>query len=232
MSTVQTCIVLAGGLGTRLREAVPDRPKCLAPVGERSFLELHLAALATAGVERFVLSLGHMASMVIEASASFALRDRIAFVVEDRPLGTGGAILHAMERSALQETLVSNADSIVDGELGALLRPLSTREGERMRLAAVQVADRSRFGGLLIEQDRVTRFLEKGGGGPGWINAGLYRVHRSAFEGRVAGSAFSLESELAPDLVAQRALWAECVDGRFTDIGVPEDYRRFCREHA
>ena len=232
MSVGQSCIVLAGGLGTRLREAVPGRPKCLAPVGARSFLELHLEALAAEGVDRFVLSLGHMATMVGDAVAALRERYRIEMVVEERPLGTGGATLYALHWAGLSEAMVSNGDTFFDGRLDALREPIALQAGERMRLATVNVADRSRFGGLVLDGALVMRFLEKGIAGPGPINAGLYRVHRSAFGSRPTASAFSLETDVAPQLAATGALHATVVDGRFTDIGVPEEYERFCREHT
>jgi D-glycero-alpha-D-manno-heptose 1-phosphate guanylyltransferase len=101
VSTPLTCIVLAGGLGTRLRSVLADVPKCLAPVGARSFLEIQLEFLAGQGVERFVLSLGHLAQQVEAASKSFRLAERLSIVTEPHALGTGGAVLHAMASTCL-----------------------------------------------------------------------------------------------------------------------------------
>lgn len=227
------CIVLAGGLGTRLRSVVADRPKCLAPVGERPFLALQLDMLATRGIQRFVLSLGHMASMVQRAIAPLQARLRIDTVIEPEPLGTGGAILHTMQIADIGECLVTNGDTWLDADLSGLIAPLNPAAHEKLRLGCTVVADRSRYGGVAFEgSGLVAGFIPKGAEGSGPINAGFYRVHRSAFDGWSAGSTFSLEADVLPGLVAAGAVSATPLDGGFIDIGVPEDYRRFCERHA
>ncbi len=226
------CVVLAGGLGTRLRAAVPDLPKCLAPVGGRPFLEIQLQALARQGFGRFVLSLGHQADLVQAAVRAFRVDATIECIVEAAPLGTGGAVTHAMREAGLAEAAVVNGDTFIDAPLAAMLRPLDVAGGERFRMATIAVPDRARFGGVALEGDVVTAFVEKGQGGPGLINAGLYRVHASVFEGLAPGAAFSMETVTMPALLPRRALRAAVLEGRFIDIGVPEDYRRFCAEHG
>lgn len=232
MPAVQTCIVLAGGLGTRLRSAVPDRPKCLAPVAGRPFLDFQIEALLRAGVTDIVLSLGHGAEQVVAAvqrpeRAGWPVRH----VVEPQPLGTGGAIRFAMDALGLDEVWVANGDTYLSGSLAPLHAPLRRADGEQLRMATVAVPDRARFGGVHTDgQGRVTGFLDKGHQGPGVINAGLYRLCRAALP---AGSGvLSLENDVLPGLVAQRAVQAVAVDGSFIDIGVPDDYHRFCAEHG
>lgn len=228
----QVCIVLAGGLGTRLRSAVADRPKCLAPVGSRPFLQIELEALLAAGVDDVVLSLGHMADLVVAASRQWPLGDRIRHVVETSPLGTGGAIAHVMDSLGLEEALVANGDTYLEGDLAGMFEPLDRGADEQLRMALARVADQSRFGGVEVGADaRVQRFLEKGKQGPGLINAGLYRLLRTALPER-GTEPYSLEVDVLPALVAQRAVTALPIDGRFTDIGVPDDYFRFCAEHG
>lgn len=230
--SVQTCIILAGGLGTRLSAVVADRPKCLALVGPRSFLDIQLEAMAACGISHFVLSLGHQADLVIAAVEKMSNRYQIDCVIEPARLGTGGGILFTMQDRGLTEVVVTNGDTYVDSDLSALLIPLALARGERMRIAAINVEDRSRFGGLRLDGGRVTGFLEKGASGSGPINAGTYRVHRSIFEPRKPGDAFSLETDVMPDLVHDGALTAAEITGDFIDIGVPDDYFRFCREHG
>lgn len=227
------CIVLAGGLGTRLKSVVADRPKCLSPVGARPFLAIQLEALAVQGIDRFVLSLGHMAGMVIDAVPGLGVRARVECVVEPQLLGTGGAVLHVMDRLGLDEALVANGDTFLEADLADLLSPLDRAGGEAMRLAVIEVDDRARYGGVALDGARVTGFVEKGVRGPGWINAGLYRLRREAFDcGPSHGPAFSLESALMPALAAQGGLRAARLSGSFIDIGVPDDYYRFCRTHG
>lgn len=231
-ATPQTCVLLAGGLGTRLKAVLGDRPKCLAPVGNRSFLRLQIAALAAAGVTEVVLSLGHLADQVIDEVRAHDWPLAVRWVVEEQPLGTGGAVRHVLDTSALDEVLVANGDTYLSGSLGAMLRPLDRVNGERFRMAVVQVPDRARFGGVESDAEgRLVRFVEKGQAGAGPINAGLYRLCRSALpSGQPA--AFSMENDVLPALAAQRQVGLSLIDGEFIDIGVPVDYARFCQLHG
>lgn len=227
------CIVLAGGLGTRLRPVLADRPKCLAPVGERFFLALQLEMLARRGVPQFVLSLGHMAELVQQAVQPLRERLRIDTVVEPQPLGTGGAILYAMHAAQLDECLVVNGDTWLDADLGALLGPLDPAGTEQLRMGCAVVADRSRYGGVAFEASGlVNGFVPKGAPGSGPINAGIYRLQRRVFAGHRTGSSFSLEADVLPSLIAAGGVNAVALDGAFIDIGVPEDWQRFCARQA
>ncbi len=221
-----TCIVLAGGLGTRLRSAVPDLPKCLAPIAGRPFLEWQLRSLAERGVGRFVLALGHGADQVMDAlQQPWTDSLEITCVVERELLGTGGATRFAMTEANVQDALVVNGDTWLGGSLDAILAPWN--DGEFMRMATVEVPERARFGGVSVGADhRVQAFLEKGQTGAGQINAGLYRLRLSVFDGEPDG-ALSMESAVMPRLVARGALTAYQVAGPFIDIGIPDDYRFF-----
>ena len=224
MST--TCIVLAGGLGTRLQSTVPGLPKCLAPISGRPFLEWQLKSLSERGIESFVLSLGHRADLVLdELKQSWAQNLSIVVIVEDDLLGTGGAARLAMEKIGLEEALIVNGDTFLGGSLQCMLSTLDVTGGELMRIATVHVPDRARFGGISLDaKQRVTRFLEKGQTGAGPINAGLYRVHRQIFDAKCP-TAFSMETQLMPHLVKIGSLHAREMAGPFIDIGIPEDYR-------
>lgn len=222
------CIILAGGLGTRLRSAVPDLPKCLAPIAGRPFLEWQLRSMAERGVKRFVLALGHGADDVLESlKKPWAQGISIDTVIERELLGTGGAARFAMDETGLEEALIANGDTFLGGSLQTMLASLDRDGGELMRIATVQVSDRSRFGGVAVNPEQlVTAFLEKGQTGAGPINAGLYRIHRLAFDSQDHG-AFSMETQVMPRLVAKKALQARELAGPFIDIGVPADYRLF-----
>lgn len=224
------CIVLAGGLGTRLRSVLPDLPKCLAPVHGRPFLEWQLHSLAQRGVDRFVLALGHGADHVMAALDPWRATLRIDCVVEPEALGTGGAIRHALLGTGLEEALVVNGDTFLGGDLAGMLAPLDGRHGELVRMAVVEVPDRHRFGGVAVTESCVTHFIEKGQMGPGLINAGLYRVSLKAF-GDEQQHAFSFETAVLPRLARAQQLWASAVAGPFIDIGIPEDYQLFCERH-
>lgn len=228
MSIVPPCIVLAGGLGTRLQSVVPDLPKCLAPVHGRSFLELQLRSLADRGVNYFILALGFRAGDVAKELASdWAQRYRIDVVTERRPLGTGGAIKNAMRFAAVKDAVVVNGDTYVGGQLDCMWATRNPLANNKTLMAVVKVTNRSRFGGVNIDaRGKVCSFLEKTTTGPGLINAGIYRISLGTLE-RVKYDQFSLEELLLPCLASEGSLHSEEIQGPFIDIGTPDDYRIF-----
>jgi D-glycero-alpha-D-manno-heptose 1-phosphate guanylyltransferase len=231
--TAEVCVILAGGLGTRLAPVLTGLPKCLAPVGGRSFLALQIASLAERGVQRFVLALGHLAPLVEQAVEPLRATHDITCIVEPAALGTGGALWNAIRAGGVDECLATNGDTWLDAPLDGLLAPLDLARGERLRLGSAEVPDAGRYGGLVVESNaRVSGFVEKGVQGPGVINAGLFRVHGSAFDGFEAGSAFSLERDVLPSLALAGSLTAVPLPGGFIDIGIPEDLQRFRDLHA
>jgi D-glycero-alpha-D-manno-heptose 1-phosphate guanylyltransferase len=185
------------------------------------------------GVDRIVLSLGYMADKIIEAIDRTASPLPIQYVVERELLGTGGAILHAMETFELDEVLVANGDTWLEGDLTGMLAPLVRADGECFRMAVVEVMDRARFGGVETDtHGRVCGFIEKGRQEPGLINAGLYRLCRQVLPITRETRRVSLETEVLPNLAVLGVIRACKIDGAFIDIGVPEEYRRFCDFHA
>lgn len=220
------CIILAGGLGTRLKSAVPNVPKCLAPIDGRPFLELQILSFVRRGIQNFVLALGHGSDAVLESlKQPWAHEISIKTVIEPELLGTGGAALFAMNELGLDDALIANGDTFLGGSLTQMLSPLDLDGGEFMRIATVQILNRQRFGGVAVDAtNHVTAFLEKGHEGAGLINAGFYHVNRHAFNCEKF-NIFSMETEIMPCLVTKRALQARELAGPFIDIGVPEDYR-------
>jgi D-glycero-alpha-D-manno-heptose 1-phosphate guanylyltransferase len=232
MSAAPPCIVLAGGLGTRLKSVLADRPKCLAPVGQTVFLDIQLQALRAQGVTDFVLSLGHLSEQVLHWLHAQPQWSTVRTVVEPAPLGTGGAIAYAMDALGLEEALIANGDTFLDGSLAAMLEPLAADRGEWFRMALVEVPDRARFGGVsLAEGGRITGFIPKGSTTAGAINAGLYRLRRGCLPASI-GQALSVEAETLPGLVEQGHVFGVPIEGAFIDIGVPADYAAFCARHG
>ena len=119
-----SCIILAGGKGTRLSNLLGELPKCLAPVGNSTFLELQMRQLSLSGISSFILSLGYQAEKIIEHIKTLNAEYDVTYVVEGEPLNTGGAIKHVFESLCLKESLVVNGDTIVSGDLSPMMMPV------------------------------------------------------------------------------------------------------------
>lgn len=220
------CVILAGGLGTRLKSVTGDLPKCLAPIGGIPFIIRQMEELSDQGVNRFVLALGHAADVVVKRIAKENFRFEVISVVEPRALGTGGAMLNAFNAVGISESNVVNGDTLIEGDISSIFSDLDLSTGEFVRLAGINVADRHRFGGLEVEGNRVVSFVEKGVSGGGFINSGCYRVNIKAFDGLSCQERFSFEDSILAPLVARKNVGFVPIDGRMIDIGIPDDYNK------
>jgi NDP-sugar pyrophosphorylase family protein len=222
--------VLAGGLGTRLKPRFGDLPKPLAPVGGRPFLARQLEWLRDRGVTRAVILAGYGAEQVREALGDGgALRMAIDYSIEAEPLGTGGALKLA-EGFVDGPVLVVNGDTLGECDPWMLERDRWER-GVVGAVALYRVPDANARGRVEHEAGRVTRFVEKDAGwhGPAWVNGGQYAFSPALWRHLPAGRS-SLEREVLPGLAAAGLLAGSEVNGRFWDIGTPEDHERAERE--
>ena len=216
-------VILVGGLGTRLRDAVPDLPKPLAPVAGRPFLAHLLDRFANAGMRRAILASGYRAEMIEAAIGTHWQGMDIVHSLETERLGTGGALKHALRLLEGDSVHVVNGDTWLDYDPNALAR--ATRErGADIGMALAHVDDLARYGAVVVEDGRVRRFTEKGTHGAGWINAGAYFFARGGLDALPSSSAFSLEDSVLAPLVRDGRVAAFQDTGTFVDIGVPEDY--------
>jgi NDP-sugar pyrophosphorylase family protein len=217
-----TATILAGGLGTRLRSVVADRPKVLAEVAGRPFLAHLLDQLYTAGAGDVVLLTGHGADQVREAFGTDYRGMTLRYSVEPAPLGTGGAVRHAAELFTGDAVLLMNGDSFCSIDLGGLVA--TARTAGQVGVALAWVEDVGRYGAVEVgPAGKVAGFTEKGGTDPGWINAGIYLIPRAQLGDIPAGRAVSLEREVLPRWVETPGIRG--VPGkRFIDIGTPESF--------
>lgn len=219
-------VVLAGGMGTRLRLRESDPQKVLWPVAGRPFLELVLSTLARRGTRRVVVSTGFLAEEV-ERHCGDGSRWGLTIVPsrETTPLGTGGAVRLAARIVRSDPFLVLNGDTFIDADLDALLSAHAARRAAATILLA-RVDDAARFGSVHLGEDgRVEGFLEKGVGGPGLVNAGVYVLSRAAVERLPDDTPSSLERDLFPALVGA-GLFGLPTETPFLDIGTPESAAR------
>lgn len=231
--TIDVAAVLVGGLGTRLRAAVPGVPKPLAPVQGRPFLDRLLDWLEREGVSRAALLCGHGSAQLEAFAAGRAAAGKgpaLECSIETAALGTGGAVRLALELLPPEFFLV-NGDTLCP----VSLRDLEARHresGADATLTAVFEEDGAARGALEMDAaGRVTGFAEKARGGPGWISAGVYALRGELFRALPPGTPGSLELDLLPGWIARglnvRAFRAEAP---FLDIGTPADWERAQRE--
>lgn len=217
-----TVAILAGGLGTRLRPVLSDRPKVLAPVGGRPFLAWWLDTLDAQGFRDVVLCTGHLAPQVEETFGRTHGNLRLRYSVEDTPLGTGGALHKAAPLLRSDPVLVLNGDSFCAADLPAFVAR-HWDSGAAASLVVTPVEDIARFGSVQLgPEGRVQEFREKTGRpGPGWINAGIYLFPRELFALLPAHVTISLERDVLPRWLP-RGIHGFSSQGRFIDIGTPE----------
>lgn len=219
-------LVLAGGFGTRLRSAVPDLPKALAPVEGKPFLSYILESWIEQGQRSFIFLLYYKADAIIEFLCQFQRAHKVPlsfdWVVEKEALGTGGSVANAIaEKNLSGHLLVSNADTWLRTGLREILAAPAPA------LLACELENTQRYGRLSIANGRVVEFLEKSAiAGRGWVNAGLYRLHTDDFKDAPRG-AFSIEGQVFPRLCQTSGLNAAVIKESFIDIGIPDDYHRF-----
>ena len=218
--------VLCGGRGKRLRSQIADRPKPLAPIDGRIFLDVVLAWLRSCGVERFVLCAGFLAEAIEPALPGLRRHGRVSLSIEEEPLGTGGALRNALACGDSDPMLVLNGDSICPVDLRAMLE-CHLGAGAGLSLAAADAPSTADYGRLSIDADgRVSAFDEKApDAGGGLVNAGVYLVGRTLFSQSAPQRRFSLETDLFPALARDGHVRAWTHEGPFVDIGTPERYR-------
>lgn len=223
---MREAVVLAGGLGTRLRSVVSDVPKPMADIAGRPFLELLMGNLARNGFTRVILSVGYMAETIIGHFGDNWRGLQLAYAVEDTPLGTGGAIRESLARCESSHVHVFNGDTYLGLDCDATER-LWAAHREPV-IVARQVEDTARYGRLEVDAaHRIVRFLEKdASGGAGLINAGCYVLPRGIATEFPDAVNFSFESDYLRHAVSGRAFRALPTDADFIDIGTPEDYAR------
>jgi D-glycero-alpha-D-manno-heptose 1-phosphate guanylyltransferase len=218
-------IVLAGGLGTRLRGVVDDVPKPMAAVQGRPFLAFVLDQLVDSGFHTAILAIGYRHEAIRSHFGDAHRGLALLYSVEDEPLGTGGALRLACAQLSTRDVFALNGDTYVELDFPAMLQA-HLRAGAQLSLAVCQVPDVTRYGAVEVREGIVHGFREKGQSGPGWINGGVYVLGPTLRHRFPPRGAFSFEHDLLmPEVGSIRPL-AFRSSGRFIDIGTPEDYAR------
>ncbi len=230
-------IILAGGLGTRLRQVVKELPKPMAPIGGKPFLHYLFKYLKAQGIEKTILSVGYKAESIKEYFGDNYDGISILYMEEEKPLGTGGGIYQAISL-ADGMAFVLNGDSFFDVNLKELIDFYrETKADIAMSLKPMKNFDR--YGTVTLNgENRIIGFAEKQFQQEGLINAGVYLMSRDCFQkieeqqNALLPRKFSFEQDILEKHLHFLRLEGKVSDGYFIDIGIPEDYQRAQSEFA
>ena len=225
---VETAIILAGGLGTRLKETVPNLPKPMAPINSRPFLECQMDYWISQGVSKFILSVGYLKQTIIDHFGDNYHSASIEYIVEDKPLGTGGALLLAAQN--LSETfLLLNGDTFFEVDLNDFTAFHKKQQSELTlslfksnQIGRYMGVDLKDNGEIISLQSEVNEFSVLANGGVYLLNPSALKILNDK-----SNIKSSLENDLLPKFISLGGeLYGLESSGRFIYIGVPEDYYR------
>jgi len=231
--TGNEAIILAGGLGTRLRSAVPDLPKCMAPVNGRPFLSYVIDHFQQQGIEKFIFALGYKSEAFENFLASKLSTSNLPgrqagyqLSTEEEPLGTGGAIRKACALAEGKTVIVANGDTLFKINYVKLLS-FHHMCAANCTISLKPMRNFNRYGAVELNKDySIKSFQEKKHYSEGLINGGVYALHAEKFRGEDLPEKFSFEIDYLEKYYSSRRIYGVVQDEYFIDIGIPEDYNR------
>lgn len=219
-------IVLAGGLGTRLRSVLEDIPKPMAPIGNNPFLQYIFDYLIANKVDKIILSVGYKYEVIKEYFGSEYKNTEIIYSIEDEPLGTGGAIKKAIELCHNDQIIIINGDTFFDVDLCELVNRHKEKKAS-LTLALKTMKQFDRYGNVEIDDsNKIISFQEKKYIEEGQINGGIYVINKNTFQKLNFPHKFSFEKEYMEKYFNEMVFCGFKYDGYFIDIGIPEDYEK------
>jgi D-glycero-alpha-D-manno-heptose 1-phosphate guanylyltransferase len=223
---IKEAIILAGGLGTRLRSVVADLPKCMAPVAGRPFLHYVITHLQKEGIEKFIFSVGYKSEAITNFIKKEFREINFKFSIEEEPLGTGGAIKLSCEKVSEHNVLVCNGDTLFKINIQELSDFHFLHDSD-CTLCLKPMNNFDRYGVVELNNDQsVKSFKEKQYYQSGLINGGVYSLNAHSFMKEDLPEKFSFEKDYMEKYVAERKMFGIIQDEYFIDIGIPEDYER------
>lgn len=222
-------IILAGGLGTRLRSVVSEVPKCMAPVAGKPFLWYLLKYLTRFDVSRVVLSVGYLREVIFkwidQNKKEFPFE--FEYAIEEEPLGTGGGIKLALGKVHEESAFILNGDTFFDVDLNELAKQHAQNQ-KAITIALKPMRNFDRYGSVNFNTNTSTieAFNEKKHCEQGLINGGIYLVSAKSniFDGLPAK--FSFETAVLEKQCQLGNVGGIIQDKYFIDIGIPEDYHK------
>src|SRR4030042_909923 len=218
-------VILAGGMGTRLRKITKDVPKPMAPVNGKPFLFYLLHRISKYPVEKIILSIGYKPESIKDYFGDSFGNTPLVYETEEKPLGTGGAIVKALKNTSGRDILIMNGDTWFPVDLNEFYSSHISCKSN-FSIALKRMRKFSRYGSVECREGKITKFNEKKFCEGGLINGGIYLVNRSFFESKQFPEVFSLEKDVLVEAAGMMELNGMVFDDLFIDIGTPEDYRR------
>lgn len=227
---VNEAIILAGGLGTRLRSIVKDVPKPMADINGKPFLEYIFRYIKHFGINKVILAVGYKADIIKNYFGNRFNGISIIYSEEKELLGTGGAIKQAIMFSEVNNVFIINGDTFFDIDLNKVYQ-FHMRKKAALTIALRYIKNADRYGIIEIdEKNTVRKFLEKGEKKEGYINGGIYLIDKSFFLSFDLPKRFSFEKDFLEKNYELCNFYGIPFDTYFVDIGVPEDYERAKKE--
>lgn len=223
-----TAIILAGGMGTRLRSVLPELPKPMAPINGRPFLEYQMDYWIDQGINRFILSVGYKKEIIISHFGKSYRHARVQFVEEDIPKGTGGGLLLALQNED-DPIFVLNGDTFFQVNL-IDIKKFHLEKQSDLTIALFKSVECDRYMGLeLLADDSITSLKSGTSKIRCLANGGVYLINPAVFKASYykAGDSCSFENDLVPELIKMNhKVYGFEANGFFIDIGIPQDYYR------
>jgi D-glycero-alpha-D-manno-heptose 1-phosphate guanylyltransferase len=231
---IKEAIILAGGLGTRLREVVADRPKCMALINGKPFLHYLIKYLQEEGITHFIFSVGYLHEIIEDYLKSLLPAINYKISLEEEPLGTGGGIKLACKLAVNETIVVCNGDTMYKVNISEL-HAFHEYKNASCTLALKPMHDFDRYGAVELRDDQSIRsFKEKMFYKNGLINGGVYALDVKRFLSEDLPEKFSFEKDYLEkktiSLKNNSEIFGFVQDNYFIDIGIPEDYKRAEKE--
>ena len=221
-------VILAGGYGKRLRPLVSDRPKPMANICGKPFLDYQIRFLRKQGIRDILMCVGYMHDEIIKYfrnGEDYSVH--IEYSIEEQPLDTGGAIKHVLQL-VNENFFLLNGDTIANVNLNSMSN-FHKEKNSDITIALVELNNNPRYGHVQIDTDsRILSFSEKNNVlDKSLVNAGIYLINKNSINWKILPDAFSLEKNLFPKLILSKKVFGFKFKDYFIDIGIPTDYMKF-----
>ncbi len=223
---VKEAIILAGGLGTRLKNIAKNVPKPMVTINGKPFLEYLLRYLNGYGIKRVILAVCYKSDVIKNYFGGSFINISISYSEEEELLGTGGAIKKALKLVNDEDVLILNGDTFFDIDI-QIFWNFHKAKLSSLTLALKRIKYPDRYGLVKINTNhKIIAFLEKGMGVKGFINGGVYLLNREFFSSFCLPDKFSFEEDFLEKFYRQNEFYGIDFDSYFIDIGIPEEYKR------